>query len=299
VGLLIEALRRVDFLAVLPDAEVERFMVLGRCSVRARRHVFWRAGADPQELIVVVSGEVKTVTRSEDGREVIHEFFGPGDCVGLPGAIDGLPRPHDAEVARRGEFFVIRRDALWSCLDGNPRARRAAVTMLGRMYRRTLVDHDDVVFHKATQRVARFLVERACVRQTDGARVLVDATIAELAARVGMVPEVASRLVARLRRAGLVRRRRRTIFITDWAGLVAAAGVEGDPNGATELGPAAAVRTEKFFLPSASEPRAPTLHEEAAVCRAALGDLALCRARGCLVALAERHGVREEGARAG
>ena len=291
MGVLIEILRRVDFLAGLPDDEVDRFMVLGRCSVRKRRHVFWRTGDDPRELVVIVSGEAKTVARSEDGREVIHAFFGPGDCVGLAGALDGLPRPHDAEVARGGEFLVIGRDALWSFLERLPHARRAALSMLGRMYRRSLRDHDDVVFHKASQRVARFLLERICVRQSDGARVLVDATLAELAARVGMVPEVASRVIARLRRAGLVRRRRRTVFVTDWAGLRAVAGLDVDDASSTGLGPTARERTLQFFIPAAAESPRRLLHEEASVCIAALGELALCRARGCPVALgAVAHG---------
>lgn len=284
MGLLTDILRSVEFLSSVPTDELQKFMVAGRCSVRPRRHVFWRAGDESRELVVTVSGEAMTATRSPDGREIIHEFAGPGRCIGLSGVLDGLPRPIEARVARAGEFFAIQRDEIWAFLDRNPRARRAAVTMLGRMYRRGIRDHQDVVFHQGAERVARFFAERACVRQTNGARVLVAATVAELASRTGMVPEVASRLLARLRRAGLVRRQRKSVFITDWAGLRALAGWNEDEREAQHE--AALGRTERYFLPMVHEGRGGALEDEARKCIAVLGDLALCRERGCPAALA-------------
>jgi CRP/FNR family cyclic AMP-dependent transcriptional regulator len=285
MGLLIDVLRSVDFLASASSAEVERFMVRGRCAEHPRHHVFWRAGDSPDRLVVVVSGEAKSVTRSPDGREIIHSFMGPGACVGLAGVLDGLPRPHDAEVARSGEFFSILRDDLWPILDANPRLRRAAIAMLGTMYRRAVRNYDDVVFRLAAQRVAKFFLARACVRQTDGARVLVVATVEELAARMGMAPEVAYRLLTRLRDSGLIRRAKRTVFVRDWDGLRAFAGPEiGD--GGVDDAALARERTARFFLPMVHERRAGSLSEEAAKCHGVLGDLTLCRERGCPAALA-------------
>jgi CRP/FNR family transcriptional regulator len=284
MALLLESLRSVEFLAGADQDVVVRFMVLGKSADYPKGHVFWKAGREPELIVVPVSGEAKTTTRSAEGREFIDRFLASGECIGLASAVDGMPHPTDAEVVRAGEFFTMPRAKFLEFLDAHPEIRAAASKMIGALYRRNLKEREDVALHPVPQRVAEFLLAHACVRQADGARVLVHATQAELAARLGTVREVVARIFADFTQRGLIEREDHGIYVSDWDGLHAEAGL--DPPHQSEIGgrgvePSSQVRTARFFLPTVERKRRHQLADEAAQCRDHLGDLSLCRDRGC------------------
>ncbi len=285
MGLLLDTLRSVDFLAGADDKVVMRFLVLGKSADYPKGHVFWRAGKAPEGLVIPVSGEAKTTTRNDEGREFIDRFLGSGECIGLASALDDMDHPTDAEAVRAGEFFTISRANLAKFLEEFPEIRPRITQMIGALYRRSLKEREDVALRPVPQRVAEFLLGHACVRQADGAKVLVHATQAELAARLGTVREVVARIFADFGTRGLIERGENGIFISDWEGLHAEAGL--DPPSAREMesrGPLAASpqkRTARFFLPTVERKRRFEDADEAAKCHEHLGDLGVCREKGC------------------
>lgn len=291
MALLLDTLRSVDFLANAPEATVLRMMVLGKSADFAKGHVFWKAGHAPESLVIPISGEAKTATRSAEGREFIDRFLGSGECLGLASALDGMPHPTDAEVVRAGEFFTITRTNFLRFLGEFPEIRARTTEMIGALYRRNLKEREDVALRPVPQRVAEFLLQHACVRQDDGARVLIHATQAELAARLGTVREVVSRIFADFQQRGLIERTEQGIYVSDWAGLHGEAGIESDEVGVEARGAAPAtpdLRTTRFFLPTIERRRRHQPTDDAQGCREHLGDLSLCRERGCPGAIEER-----------
>jgi CRP/FNR family transcriptional regulator len=285
MGLLLDTLRSVDFLAGASEDVVTRFMVLGKSGDYPKNHVFWRAGKSPEGLVIPVSGEAKTTTRSAEGREFIDRFLGSGECIGLASALDDMEHPTDAEVVRAGEFFTISRTNLQKFLVEHPEIRPRMTQMIGALYRRSLKEREDVALRPVPQRVAEFMLRHACVRQADGAKVLVHATQAELAARLGTVREVVARIFADFGQRGLIERGDHGIFISDWDGLHAEAGL--DPADEEEMAvrggvqTKSQVRTSRFFLPTIERMRRHEDVDEAARCHEHLGDLSLCREKGC------------------
>jgi CRP/FNR family transcriptional regulator len=260
-------------------------MVLGKSADYPKGHVFWKAGRSPEGLVVPVSGEAKTTTRSAEGREFIDRFLGSGECIGLASALDDMEHPTDAEVVRAGEFFTISRANLNKFLEERPEFRPRITQMIGALYRRSLKEREDVALRPVPQRVAEFLLRHACVRQDDGAKVLVHATQAELAARLGTVREVVARIFADFGQRGLIERGEHGIFISDWDGLHAEAGLDPSDGEAPAvkggLGASSRSRTARFFLPSIERMRRHEDADEAASCREHLGDLSVCREKGC------------------
>jgi CRP-like cAMP-binding protein len=284
MGLLVDTLKSIDFLAGSSEEVIMRFLVLGKSRDYPKGHVFWRAGTVPEMVVIPVSGEAKTTTRSPEGREFIDRFLGSGECVGLASALDGMDHPTDAEVVRGGEFFTITRANLEKFLDSEPGIRAKAVQMIGALYRRSLKEREDVALRPVPQRVAEFLVRHACVRQENGARVLVHATQAELAARLGTVREVVARIFADFTQRGLIERGDNGVFIADWDGLHAEAGMDAAETGAPGRGgltTSPAQRTARFFLPTFERKRRHGGTDETAQCAEHLGDLSMCRERGC------------------
>jgi CRP-like cAMP-binding protein len=284
MALLLDTLKSVDFLVAADEATVLRFMVLGKSADFPKGHLFWRPGDPPNTLVIPVSGEAKTTTRNSEGREFIDRFLVSGECFDMTCAIDGLPCPTGAEVVRPGEFFTMPRANFLRFLDEHPEVRDLATRMIGESYRRNMKEREDVALRSVPQRVAEFLLHNSCVRQADGAKVLVHATQAEMAARLGTVREVVSRIFSDFEQRGLIEKTEHGIFVSDWNGLHAEAGLEQpDPRElAARQGPAPGeVRTTRFFLPTIERRRRRLPHEDASGCRDHLGDLTLCRANGC------------------
>jgi CRP-like cAMP-binding protein len=285
MALVYETLRSVSFLADAGADEVARLVRVGRSVSCTRGHLFWRAGALPDHVLFPITGEAKAVSLLADGRELIDRIVGPGDSAGVFGALDGLPQPHFVEAVRDGEFLLVpRRSFVWF-LDREPVVRLAVLREMGRVYRRSLRERTDVVFLEAAERLARYLVENACVRAGDGARVLVHDTRAEMAQRLGMAPEVVSRVLRPLVARGFIARTKQgTTFITDWRGLRDVAGL--DPADGEESPPdaAPAEHTRRFFLPLTEPGARRELAKAAAECRARTANRSLCRTPGCPLA---------------
>lgn len=287
MGVLVDALKSVDFLHGEPDETVQAFLVAGRCVDREKGETLWRAGSPPQSIVIPVTGEAKTVSHGTDGREFIDRFIGPGECLGLQSTLDGLPHPTSAEIARAGAFFELPRSAALQLFDRFASARTKAVETVGRMYRRSVRDREDVVLRPVPERLARFLVEHACVRQSDGAKVLVHATQSEIAARLGTVREVVARTLSDFISRGLVARTDSGLFVGDWSGLCAMASIELDPRGGdTPSGAQSKIRTARFYLPR-SEEWTKARESDPLGCLEHTGDLTPCERAGC-------PGAREE-----
>ncbi len=281
MALLLDTLSSVDFLSGMSQDAVVRFMVLGRSADYRKGHLFWRAGASSHGVVVPVSGEAKLATRGTDGREFIESFRGPGECMGLSCTLDGLPHASDAIVVRAGEFFSMRPDGFKKFAAEFPEVWPAAVRLMGRQLRRNLQEREDIALRPVNERLAQFLIENSCVRQTDHAKVLIDATQSEIAARLGTVREVVARVFADFGKRGLVERSKAGIFIRDWDGLHALAGMTpGEVRNSTSVyGPPAAIRTARFFLPSSEQQTSAS--RDAVACREHVGDTNACRAAGC------------------
>ena len=288
MGVLVDALKSVDFLNGESDDVIQAFLVAGKCVDRDKGEMLWRAGTPPQGIAIPVTGEAKTVSHGPDGREFIDRFIGPGEVVGLQSTLDGLPHPTSAEVARPGAFFELPRTAVLQLLDRFPSVRTKVGEAVGRMYRRSVRDREDVVLRPVPERLARFLVEHACVRRSDGAKVLVHATQSEIAARLGTVREVVARTLSDFIARGLVARTDAGLFIDDWRGLSALAALEPGQRAETERGDdaTAKVRTARFYLPR-SEDWTKARERDPLGCMDHTGDLSACERAGC-------PGAREE-----
>ena len=286
MGLLLEVLRTVEFLADGPPELPGEFMQLGRSCNVGRGHAFWKAGHSPQGVVIPVTGELGVIKSDSRGRELCYAFFGPGECAGAPCVLDNLPYANDVRALRGGEFFVVGRAEFLRFLDGRPGVRSRVLATVGQIIRRSMEERDRIVFLPVNARLARFLLERACVRQADGARLLLRETHAEVAIRVGSVREVVARAMADFAKRGLIRRTHRGLFIIDWAGLSAEAGCgRGETPDCSCEPEKAAVRTRRFVVPALAR-GASQIDDEARVCHEHTADLSPCIARGCPLAVA-------------
>jgi CRP/FNR family nitrogen fixation transcriptional regulator len=115
-------------------------------------------GEPADHVYRVVSGAVRTVRFSSDGRRQILSFHLPGDVFGIePGARHGL----SAEAVADAEIAVVRRSLIEAAATQDTRAAQALLSLMSRELH-SAQEHALVLGRKgAGERVATFLLQLA------------------------------------------------------------------------------------------------------------------------------------------
>jgi CRP-like cAMP-binding protein len=178
---------------------------------------------------LVVEGLLRVVRRHANGREVTARYVSPGDLVGLWGVLaEDRPLSLDAwlttEVIHETVVIAFDRPAFRAELDSQPAFARA---VLRYTFALLLAAQDALggsLLLPVRARVAAHLLDLAERRDHE---LVVDASAQRLAAAVGTVREVASRILRELEACGLLRRSGGQVILADAAALHRLASGEG------------------------------------------------------------------------
>jgi CRP/FNR family cyclic AMP-dependent transcriptional regulator len=190
----------------------------------ARGATILHQGEVPGRVVIIERGHAKVTCTSEDGKEIVLAFRGPGDIVGESAALSGHPRsatvralePLDAMAVPVGDFEAL--------LEQHPRI--ALVLLRVVIARLTEADRQQLEFASfhTIERIARRLVELAerfgepC---DDGVRISLRISQEELAGWAGASREATSKALHDLRQIGLIDTQRRSLTVRDVEGLKA------------------------------------------------------------------------------
>ena len=170
----------------------------------------------------MLSGRVKVSTLTEDGKEVVLAFRGPGDLLGELAAIDGEPRSATVEAIEPAEAIAIAAAGFRSFLITHPEVSVLLLQMLSRRLRDADRVRVEYGAHDTVGRVAARLVdlvERYGEPVEDGARIGLPLSQEELAGWTGASREAVSKALQTLRAVGWVRTERRRITVLDLEAL--------------------------------------------------------------------------------
>ena len=169
--------------------------------------------------MLLVRGRVKVASVSEDGREAVLAFRGPGEVLGELSAIDGQPRSAGVLAVDPVEAIVIPAADFRAFLERSP---KATLWILSRVVGRLReADRKRAEFGASDTigRVAARLVELAADygrEQPDGGvRIDLPITQEELASWVGSSREGVNKALHTLRGLGWVATERRAITVID------------------------------------------------------------------------------------
>ncbi len=174
-------------------------------------------------VMLLVRGRVKVASVSEDGREAVLAFRGPGEVLGELSAIDGQPRSAGVLAVDPVEAIVIPAADFRAFLERSP---KATLWILARVVGRLReADRKRAEFGASDTigRVAARLVELAAdygQEQPDGGvRIDLPITQEELASWVGSSREGVNKALHTLRGLGWVATERRAITVIDMDAL--------------------------------------------------------------------------------
>ena len=171
-------------------------------------------GDPAKAFVVVLSGRIEVMLTGPSGREILLYAVEPGQsCIQTTlGLMGDEPYTGDAATATACEVVLIPKPLFHTLLDTEPGFRRFVLRAFGSRMADLTRLLERVAFGRVEQRLAQALLDLAEGR-------LVQATHADLAARIGSAREVVSRRLESMARQGLLSTDRGTVTLIDHAAL--------------------------------------------------------------------------------
>jgi CRP/FNR family transcriptional regulator len=220
---LIERLQRVPVFQRLDVAVLDRLVRAARWYEVGAGTIIFLEGDTALGFYYVHSGWLKEVKSSPEGREQILQLLGPGEIFNFMGIFVDRPNPATVIALEPSGVWLLPRTAFHEALAGNSELALHVAEALAAQVVHLVQLVSDLSLRSLEARLAQRLLDQAAagvvVRQQW-------ATQAEMAARLGTVPDVLGRALRKLEEEHLIRVERHQISILDREGLAAKALLE-------------------------------------------------------------------------
>ena len=209
-------------LKTLPPSDLDRLAAFATSrAYQANQSVFLK-GDPAAGMMAVVSGRVRIVTYSADGKEVVLNVINPGEVFGEIALIDGGERTADAVAMVATELVVLERRDFLPYLERNPELCIKLLVMMCQRVRATSEQIEDFSFLDLKARLAKRLVALA---DSHGEAGPVGITIGmrlsqrELGAMMGTSREAVNKQLRAWQEEGLIALKRGSITVIERARL--------------------------------------------------------------------------------
>jgi CRP/FNR family transcriptional regulator len=223
INQLKNTLSAVPYFADLDSALIETIAQQMKMQQYDTGQVVFLEGGQNVALYIVRAGWLKAVKMSPDGREQVLHFIGPGEVFNAIGVFVESANPATVIALEPTTVWVIQQHAILKLLDQHPELGRVIIQRLAERVQQLIHMVEDLSLRTIEARLARYLIEQSTEEQLSRPRW---ATQAEMANRLGTVPDVLNRALRSLAKDNLIRVERHQIQILDYHGLEAKAGLD-------------------------------------------------------------------------
>lgn len=217
-------LKQVGLFSTLADWELRQLVNIADLRLFKRGEDVFLTGDLSEHFFILRNGKIKLYRVTDDGKEVIFGFHGPGDIFGET-AVTGEPyRSDSARVVDDAFVCIIDRDRFAGYLMEHPdlalRITRVIAERKQAVEQRVLDLMSKDVRTRLAHALAR-LADRYGQQDEDGLRIDLRLTQTDLGQLVGSTRETTSMAFNAFRRSGLVRAKDRVIWVLDRDALAA------------------------------------------------------------------------------
>jgi CRP/FNR family transcriptional regulator len=217
VDALFKRLQTLSFLRGLDEATLSRLAGSATWKVFAPNAVIFWADDVESSLFYLQYGLLKVLKASPDGREQVLKFISAGEIFNEIGVLAKRPNPATAVALEESGIWLIPRHALEEIVLSHPRTAMQIIENMADKIIELVTLAADLSLKTVEARFANLLLEQAEGNMIQRRRWT---NQTELAARLGTVPDVLSRVIRELTKAGLIKMDKQQIRILDRAGLV-------------------------------------------------------------------------------
>jgi CRP/FNR family transcriptional regulator len=216
IDTLLKRLRTFEFLRGLEEATLAKLAASGVWKVFSTSSVVFWEGDTEINLYYLQYGWLKVVKTAPDGRQQTLRFLAPGEIFNEIGVFAGRPNPATAIALEESGIWLIPRPALEEVLLAHPHTSLQIMENMADRFISLVELTADLSLRSVEARLAKLLLEQMDGDVIERRRWT---TQTELAAHLGTVPDVVSRVVRAFTRAGLIEMDKTNIHILDRTGL--------------------------------------------------------------------------------
>lgn len=186
--------------------------------------VFWE-GDTESNLYYLQYGSLKVLKSSNDGREQVLRFIGAGEMFNEVGVLANRPNPATAVALEESGIWLLPRQALVELVLAHPQTALQIIENMADKIIGLVTLAADLSLKTVEARYAKLLLDQAEGGVIERQRWI---NQTEMASHLGTVPDVLSRVIRELTKAGLIEVDKQYIRILDRAGLEARAMLQGE-----------------------------------------------------------------------
>jgi CRP/FNR family transcriptional regulator len=223
--ILLKRLQNFEFLRGLNEADLRDLANNAVWKVFPPNAVVFWEGDSESNLYYLQYGSLKILKSSEDGREQVLRFVSVGEMFNEIGVLAKRPNPATAIALEESGVWLLPRQAMEAIILAHP---QTALQIIGNMADKIIglvTLAADLSLKTVEARYAKILLDQADGDVIERRRWT---NQTELAAHLGTVPDVLSRVIRELTKAGLIEMDKQQIRILNRAGLAERAMIRGD-----------------------------------------------------------------------
>ncbi|MBM4427975.1 MAG: Crp/Fnr family transcriptional regulator [Chloroflexi bacterium] len=224
-SLLLKRLQSFEFLRGLDEADLRNLAESAVWKVFAPNAIIFWEGDSESNLYFLQYGSLKILKSSDDGREQVLRFISAGELFNEIGVLAKRPNPATAIALEESGIWLLPRQAMEAIILAHP---QTALQIIGNMADKIIglvTLAADLSLKTVEARYAKILLDQAEGDVIERRRWT---NQTELAAHLGTVPDVLSRVIRELTKAGLIEMDKQQIRILNRAGLAERAMLRGD-----------------------------------------------------------------------
>jgi CRP/FNR family transcriptional regulator len=224
-NILLKRLQTFEFLRGLNDATLLNLAQSAAWKVFAPNAVVFWEGDTESNLYYLQYGSLKILRSSPDGREQVLRFVSAGDIFNEVGVLAKRPNPATAIALEESGIWLLPRHTLEEIILAHPQIAMQIIENMADKIIGIVTLAADLSLKTVEARFAKLLLDHAEGDVIERRRWT---NQIELAAHLGTVPDVLSRVIRELTKAGLIEMDKQHIRILDRAGLMARAMLQGE-----------------------------------------------------------------------
>jgi CRP-like cAMP-binding protein len=213
-----QILRRIYLFSGIAEADLETLArMLVRKTFPRQTTIFWE-GKEAQGFYILLSGQVKMVKSSLDGKEYIIRLVGPGETFAEAAVFGDIPYPATAITLEDCQTLFFPKGPFLHHLAASPALARNMLATLSRLLLHLTKQLEDLSLKEVSARLARYILERCQVTHGEiamGLHCELPTTKTQLAAYLGTISETLSRTLSRFKILGLIEVDKGKITIMD------------------------------------------------------------------------------------
>jgi len=184
-----------------------------------KKQIIYYEGDPVSGIYLVLSGKVKTVKLSTDGRELLTGIYSADEYFGIPALLLNAPYAETAEAMEDTTVCQLPKEMLEALLNRYPDVAGQFIRILSN----DILDKEEqllqLAYHSVRKRMAEVL-SRLCKQEKQEAELVLRISRDNLAAMAGMATETVSRILSDFKDEGIIERKGSQITILDKNRLV-------------------------------------------------------------------------------